>query len=251
MIRRHPISRVVLGAMDACRSNCRGVCLAEVMISLTAGAIVMAASLETFNVLHAETVRQQRSLAQQQDLRIGLEVFEQEVRLASPDSIATATSGEFQFLANVNAQATLTTAAVLPGQTFVAVQDGTGWTEGKRVMLCGLHGCEEHRLSRAGQRLQLTLAEPVEMAFPAGASVEVRNRVAYYQKPDGKGMVRLMRMVDGGASVLIGELDDLRLSYWTKGGRATSLSSDVNRVVIEITPHHSTKRLVGEVSLRS
>lgn len=240
-----------LGMMRAGLSDNCGICLAELMISLTAGAIVMAASLETFNVLQAQTVRQQRSLSQQQDCRVGLEVFEQEVRLASADSIVAAASEEFQFLANVNAQRTTTTSAALAGQTSLAVQDGSGWGEGKRVTLCGPQGCEVHRLSRPGQRYQLALAEPVGLTFSAGASVEVTNRVVYYSRRDDKGTLRLMRMVDGGASVLVGELEDLHFSYWDKRGHAASLPSEVNRVVIAITPNHSIKPLVREVSLRS
>lgn len=250
---KRPISMFseFLGMMNARIADRRGVCLTELMLSLTAGAIVMAASLETFNVLHAQTIKQQRSLSQQQDCRVGLEVFEQEVRLASADSIVTAASDEFQFLANVNGQATITTSAILPGQSVIPVKDGIGWGEGKRVTLCGQQGCEAHRLSRSGQRSQLVFAEPVGGMFPTGASVEVTNRVVYYQRRDGKGLLRLMRMVDGGASLLIGDLGDLRFSYWAKDGRPASVLSEINRVVIEIRPDQSTKRLVREASLRS
>lgn len=108
-----------------------------------------------------------------------------------------------------------------------------------------------HRLSRAGQRYQLALAEPVGLAFPAGASVEVRNRVIYYTKRDEKGAMKLMRMVDGGANVLIGELGNARFSYRDERGRTTSLPSQVKRVVVEIEPSFSAHKVVREVSLRS
>lgn len=232
-------------------SNARGVCLTELMLSLTTGAIVLAASLETFNVLQAQAVQQQRSLAHQQDLRVGLEVFEQEVRLATADSIVTASPDQFFFLANISGQRTTTTSAVTAGQTILPVQDGSGWGEGKIVMLCGPQGCEAHRLSRDGQRRQLTLTEPIGMTLPAGASIEVTNRVVYYAKPDESGVTRLMRMVDGGASALAGELEDVRFSYWDERDRATQIPSLMKRVVVEMKSRRSAFTTIREVSLRS
>lgn len=212
---------------------------------------MLAAALDAFNVVQTRAATQYRTLAHQQDLRLGLEVFEQEVRLAAADSIVTAAPDEFLFLANINAQRTATTSAVVPGQSVLAVQDGSGWGEGKTVSLCGRQACEVHRLSRAGQRSQLTLAEPVGLTLPSGASVEVRNRVVYYTKRDEKGALRLMRMVDGGANALIGELEDVRFSYRDERGRVASLPSLVRRVIVEIEPSHSAHRVVREVSLRS
>lgn len=232
-------------------SGTQGVCLIELMVSLATGAIVLAAALNTFNVVQTRAATQYRGLAHQQELRLGLEVFEQEVRLAMADSIVTAAPDEFLFLANVNAQRTATASDVVPGQSVLAVQDGSGWGEGKTVTVCGHQVCEVHRLSRAGQRYQLALAEPVESAFPAGASVEVRNRVVYYTKRDEKGALRLMRMVDGGANVLIGDLGNARFYYRDERGRATSLPSHVKRVVVEIELSGSVRRIVREVSLRS
>ncbi|MBI3356644.1 MAG: hypothetical protein HY038_07745 [Nitrospirae bacterium] len=232
-------------------SDMRGVCLTELMVSLATGAIVLAVTLDTVNVVQTRAAQQHRALAQQQDLRLGLEVFEQEARLAVTDSIVTATPDEFLFLANVGAQRTVTTAAVGPGQSVLAVQDGSGWGEGKTVVLCGQQACEAHRLSRAGQRYQLALAEPVGLSLPSGASVEVRNRVVYYTKRAEKRTLRLMRMVDGGANVLIGELKDVRFSYRDERGGLTHLPSQVKRVVVEIESSHSAHRIVREVSLRS
>ncbi|TKS58884.1 MAG: hypothetical protein EWM72_02536 [Nitrospira sp.] len=231
--------------------NMRGVCLTELMVSLATGAIVLAAALDTFNVVQTRAAKQHRALAHQQDLRLGLEVFEQEARLAVADSIVTASPDTFLFLANVNAQRTTTTSAVVPGQSVLAVQDGSGWGEGKSVTLCGQQACEEHLLSRAGQRYQLVLAEPVGLSLPAGASVEVRNRVVYYTKRDEKGALRLMRMVDGGANVLIGELEDAHFSYRDERGYLTHLPSQVKRVVVEIEQTYSGRRVMREVSLRS
>jgi len=221
------------------------------MVSLATGAIVLAAALDTFNVIHAHALQQQRTVAHQQDLRMGLEVFEQETRLAVSDSIVTASPDEFLFLANISSLQTTTTSAVMAGQSILAVQDGSGWGDGKTVRLCGAQACETHRLSVTGQQHQLTLNEPVTMTLLAGASVEVSNRVSYYGKRDEQGSLRLMRMVDGGASVLIGELEGVRFSYWDEGGRPTDIPFRITRVAIELTTGDAFRKIRREISLRS
>lgn len=229
----------------------RGVCLTELMVSLTAGVVVLAAALNAFNVAQAHASKQQKDLRHQQDLRLGLEVFEQEVRLAVAESIVSTTPDEFRFHANISAHRTMTTGPIVPGQSVIAVQDGSGWSEGKTIIICDQRTCEAHRLSRSGQRYQLTLTEPVALSFPAGASVEVNNSVGYYAKRDENGMVKLMRMVDGGANTLIGDLKDLHFSYWDEHGHVTQQPSLVKRVVLEIELNHSPHRMMREVSLRS
>jgi hypothetical protein len=191
------------------------------------------------------------TLAQRQDVRLGLEVFEQEVRLATADSIISATQDTVSFFANIHAQYTNTTATVMPGQSILPVLDGSGWGEGKTVALCGRLLCEMHRLSRAGQRYQLTLAEPVASTFPAGASVEIRNRVVYYTKEDEEGALRVMRMVDGGANAVIGELETVMFSYRDKRGRVTSTPSEVAHVMVEIKPKYTSRRETVGVAFRS
>lgn len=229
----------------------RGVCLTELMVSLTAGVIVLAAALNVFNVAQVHASKQQKDLRHQQDLRLGLEVFEQEARLAVAESILSATPDEFRFHANISAHRTITTGSVVPGQSVIMVQDGSGWSEGKTVIICGQQACEAHRLSRSGQHYQLTLTEPVALSFPAGASVEVNNRVGYYTKRNENGTVKLMRVVDGGANTLIGDLEDLHFSYWDEHGHVTQQPSLVKRVVLEIESNHSLHRMMREVSLRS
>lgn len=228
-----------------------GVCLTEVMIGLAAGTIVLAATLGTFDTINHHVIDRQRVLAYEQDLRLGLEVFEQEVRLAEAETITSATSDEFQFVANLSNQRTSTIGTVMPGQTVLAVQDGSGWGSGKTVLLCGPHGCETHHLARAGQRNQLVLEEPSGSMFPTGASLDVRNRVRYYTKRDESGTLRLMRMVDGGASTLIGGIGDIRLSYRDISGRATWVPARIKRVVVEILSGRQARRSVHEISLRS
>jgi hypothetical protein len=221
------------------------------MVSLTAGVIVLAAALNAFNVAQVHASKQQKNLRHQQDLRLGLEVFEQEARLAVAESIVSTTSDAFRFHANINAHRTMTTGPVMPGQSVIPVQDGRGWSEGKTVIICGQQACENHRLSRSGQHYQLTLTESVASSFPAGAFLEVNNRVGYYTKRNENGTVKLMRVVDGGANTLIGDLDDLHFSYWDEHGHVTQQPSLVKRVVLEIESHHFLHRMMREVSLRS
>ena len=232
-------------------SDVRGFCLSELMISLAAGAIVLATALTTMNVVQSHMGQQERTLSHQQDLRLGLEVFEQEVRLASADSIGMAGSNEFRFRANLNAQRTVTTTTAMPGQSLISIENGSGWGEGKVVILCGRQTCETHRLARTGQRYQLTFTEPVGTAFPSGSSVEVSNQVAYYVKSDERGIHQLMRMVDGGASMLIGNLESLHLSYRDENGHITQQSSQVKRVVLTIGSSRVLHKMVREVGLRS
>lgn len=230
----------------------QGVCLTELMLSLTTGAIVLAAALDTFNLVHRQTVDRHRTVANQQDFRLGLEVFEQEARLATAESIVTASADEFVFTANINAQYTTTTATVMPGQFLLSVEDGTGWGAGKNVMLCSTTACEPHRLSRSGQRHQLSLYEPIGQIFPAGTSIEVMNRVAYYTKRDDRrDLVTLMRMVDGGASTLMEGLDFVQFHYLDDLGASMSTLGRMKRVVLKVKASHSSLPVVKEVSLRS
>lgn len=228
-----------------------GLCLSELMISLAIGAAVLATALSTLNIVQTHAGKQHRMLNHQQDLRLGLEVFEQEVRLTTADTIVTAAPNEFLFHANLGDHRTITTADVLPGSTVLPVQDGSEWGEGKMISVCGRHMCESHRLARPGQRYQLTLGEPVGMSFPKGASVQVNNRVKYYVKGNEDGTSNLMRMIDGGASVLIGELGDLQFSYWNDMGQETTQASHVKRVVLVIHSSQPLHRMVREVSIRS
>lgn len=241
--RRQPWGRIL--------SDCDGVCLSELMISLAIGAAVLATALSTLNIVQTHAGKHHRTLNHQQDLRVGLEVFEQEIRLATADAIETAAPKEFLFRANLADHRTTTTAEVSPGTSVLPVVDGRAWGEGKTVQLCGRHVCESHRLARPGQRYQLTLVEPVGTVFPEGAVLQVINRVKYYVKRNQSGTSNLMRMVDGGASVLIGELGDLELSYWNDMGQETTQPSQVRRVVLEIHSSHPLHRMVREVSIRS
>ncbi len=228
-----------------------GVCLSELMVALAIGTLVLAGSLEAFNIVQAQAVRQQRIMAAQQEMRLGLEVFEQEVRMASSSTIAIARSDRFEFSANIHGLRTVTTSPVAAGQTVLPVQNGSGWEAGKTVVLCGMSGCESHRLGSPGQRSQLLLSGPVGGAYPAGASVEVRNRVTYYTRVDDRDRMQLMRQIDGGAGVLIGDLQSVRLSYWDEWGQAGAGIGRIIRVAVELMPVVGNLTIVRDVTVRS
>jgi hypothetical protein len=219
------------------------------MIGMAIAFVVFAASLELFTLGHRAVGANNHRIAQQQDLRLGLEVFEQEVRLATAETILAIREDAVEFLANIHGNWTTTTAVITPGQSVLPVVEGRGWERGKLVRLCKPRVCETHRLLSDGRRNQLTLERAVETEFPAGSSLEMHNRVIYYKRAGESA--RLMRMVDGGAGVLIADLKAVRFSYWDRKGRRTNSPSHVARMVLEIEPSYSGRSEQREVALRS
>ena len=73
----------------------------ELMLAMAAGLIVLGATLQTLSYFQQQFMRQQREVAQQQDLRLGLEVLEQELRLAGSGSLTTAAADAVEFSANL------------------------------------------------------------------------------------------------------------------------------------------------------
>lgn len=230
-------------------SNPNGLCLTELMIGMAAALLVLAACLEVLYLGQKAVGAGSQKIAQQQDRRLGLEVFEQEVRLATRESLLVIGRDTVEFWANIHARHTNITASVEQGQTALPVLDGRNWERGKFVKLCGEQRCETHRLARDGQRNQLLLESPVRISYPVGASVEMQNRVSYYTRAGGS--VRLMRMVDGGAGALIADLKAVRFFYRDQRGLATNDPSAVARVMIEIEPADSSRVERRTVALRS
>lgn len=136
-------------------------------------------------------------------------------------------------------------------QTTLAVDDGRGWPDRKLVQICWNEQCQHYTLARAGQRNLLTLVEPIAYAIPAGASVSVMNRLRYYSRTDERGSLRLLRQIDGGASVLIGNIEGVTLSYWNEQGMRTTHPALVRRIIIEISLPNRAVRETREISLRT
>jgi len=231
--------------------NMHGMCLAELVISMAVATLVLGGLFEVLHLAQTSVGTKQRSIAQQQDLRLGLELFEQELRLATTESFVAATSHRVEFFANLHALQTNTSAPVLPGQSVLPVEDGSGWGKGKTVAICTNKRCEPHRLAAVGEKNQLILEEPVNETFPPGASVELTNRVVYYTKPNEKGAMSVMRMVDGGANVLIGDLDGVTFAYRDTRGNMVDVPSKIARVLIDLMPRNTLKGDARSVAIRS
>jgi hypothetical protein len=228
-----------------------GTSLTELMLAMAAGLVVLGATLQALSYFQQQFMRQQRDVAQQQDLRLGLEVLEQELRLAGSGSLTTAATDSVEFSANLQGLSTTVTAAAAIGQTALSVEDGRGWDDRKTIVACWAEHCETLALARDGQRRLLTVTQPLTGAIPSGASVSLLNRVRYYSRRDDQGVLRLLRQVDGGASVLVGDIREARFSYWDENGQAVTQPALVKLVVVEVMMSDQGLRAVREISLRT
>lgn len=228
-----------------------GTSLVELMFAMAAGLVVLGATLQALSYFQQQFMRQQREVAQQQDLRLGLEVLEQELRLAGPGSLTTADSDSVEFSANLQGLSTTITAAAAIGQTALSVEDGRGWDDRKTIVACWAERCETLALARDGQRRLLTVTQPLTVLIPSGSSVVLLNRVRYYSRHDDQGVLRLLRQVDGGASVLVGDIRAARFSYWDGSGQAVTQPALVRRVVVEVMVSDQGMRAVRDISLRT
>jgi hypothetical protein len=225
--------------------------LAELMFAMAAGLIVLGATLQALSYFQHRFIRQQHEIAQQQDLRLGLEVLEQELRLAGSGSLTIVASDAVEFSANLQGLTTTVTAGASIGQTALSVEDGRGWDDKKTIVACWAERCETLTLARDGQRYLLTVTQPLPSAIPAGAFVFLLNRVRYYSRRDDQGVLRLLRQVDGGASVLVRDIREARFSYWDENGQAVTQPALVKLVVVEVMMSDRGIRAVREISLRT
>jgi type II secretory pathway pseudopilin PulG len=228
-----------------------GTSLIELMCALAAGLVIFAATLQSLSYFQQQFKRQQREVAQQQDLRLGLEVLEQELRLAGSGSLTKADSDSVEFWANLQGLSTTVTEAAAVGQTALSVDDGRGWDDRKTIVACWAEHCETLALARDGQRRLLTVTQPLTRAIPFGAFVFLLNRVHYYSRHDDQGVLRLLRQVDGGASVLVGDIREARFSYWDENGQAAIQPALVRLVVVEVMMSDQGIRTVRGISLRT
>jgi prepilin-type N-terminal cleavage/methylation domain-containing protein len=228
----------------------RGFSLVEVMAAMAAGLVVLVAASQSVLYFQREFVRQHEQIVQQQDVRLGLELFEQELRLAGWGSLSVVRPDAVEFTANVSGLMTNVIAPAVAGQTTLTVEDGRGWPENKLVRACWNDQCEAFTLARAGMRNLLALVEPALRPIPSGASVMVINRLRYYSRPDEHGIVRWLRQIDGGASVIASDIERLTLSYWDAQGRRTEHPHSVRRILVEIALRGGVVMETREIGLR-
>jgi len=228
-----------------------GFSLIEVLAAMAAGLVILGAGLQSVVYFQREFARQHGHVIQEQDVRLGLELFAEELRLVSSGSLLVVASDVIEFTANINNLSTNVTAPVAPGQTTVTVDDGRGWPDGKVVRVCWNDQCEDFTLARAGQRNLLTFVEPASRPIPSGASAMVMNRVRYYSRPGERGILRWLRQVDGGASVITGNIAAFTVRYWDAQGRPVTRPEQVRRIQAEISLPGRTVTQTREITLRT
>jgi hypothetical protein len=237
--------------------NCAGICLAEALIATAAGIVVLSASIQALKHFDRRLGAQQEAIARHQDLRIGLKVLEDELRLAATGAGASGTpllkteTGELVFLANLAGFSTSMTQPISPGQQQLSVGDGAGWPKNKRVVVCSEERCAESRLARDGQEKTLSLTTALGQAFPIGSTVVVSNQVRYYLGKDSRGKSVLMRQVDGGTNPLIGDVAWFRLHYLDRDGRPTQDANRVTRLQVELAVGNGRPLIKSEIGLRA
>jgi hypothetical protein len=228
----------------------KGFSLVEVIAATAAGLVLLGAAFQALLYFQREFARQHEQLVQQQDVRLALELFEQELRLSDAGSFSILSPDTVEFTANVSGLMTNVTAPAAAGQTTLAVEDGRGWPDHKLVRVGWSDQWERFTLGRAGQRSLLTLVEPAPRSIPSGASVTVMNRIRYYSRPDERGILRWLRQIDGGASVIAGNIARLTLRYWDVQGRPTTDPDSVRSLVVEIALPGRAVMETREISLR-
>lgn len=243
------------------RFNDSGICLAEAMIAMAAGAVVLSATIQALNHFERRLWSQHDTVAQHQDVRIGVNVMESELRLAGTGAALLGTVAgtavlkagpqEIQFLANLDGVTTTLIEPAFPGQYRLAVSNGSNWTKGKRIVICGSQHCAENHLARDGRRTELNLTAPLDQTFPAGSAALVSNAVRYYLGKDGRGRPTVMRQVDGGSNPLIGDVATFRLRYLDKDGRPTQDIRRITRVRLELAVGDGRRIFTSEVGLRA
>ena len=230
-------------------TNESGFSLIEVIAAMAAGLVVLGAALQALLYFQREFARQHIQIVQQEDVRLGLDLFEQELRVAGSGSLSLVGPDTVEFQANVSGLMTNVTTPAAVGQTALAVEDGRGWPDHKFVRVCWNDLCEQFTLARAGQRNLLTFVEPAPRPIPSGASVIVINRLRYYSRPDEDGTLRWLRQVDGGASVIAGNISRFTLQFWDMKGRPTTDPASVRRLMVEIALPGRTVTETREISL--
>lgn len=138
--------------------------------------------------------------------------------------------------------------------TIEPFERGFGTTVGnsiRRILLSSLEGAAVSSVKIAGQRNRIVLAQPLTDAFPAGTDISVLNRVRYYVLPNQAGTVRLMRMVDGGANALIGNLKAARFSYFARSGAPAIDPASVALVRIEAESDATHLSVTKDIAIRS
>src|SRR5512132_1978370 len=94
-----------------------GTGLIELMGAMVTGLIILGATLHCLSYFRQDFVRLHQHLTQQQDVRLGLELLEQELHLAGDKPFTIVRPDTVEFSANINGLITHVTATATSGQT--------------------------------------------------------------------------------------------------------------------------------------
>ena len=217
-----------------------GFSLVETMIAATLGALVLSAALDMFVSHHHHYRKQQTKAELQQDIRGGVHLLASELRLAGTGTLrghpplTLLTGEEIAFEANVNDVRGVLVKGVVAGQGWLQVSARSGWIKGKRVVVCGSSGCEDHVLARDSSSGQLALSVPLARDYPIGSPVEIVNRVRYYLSRRDPENAKLMREVDNGANPLVEHVEGLLFSYITADGGPAGREDEIKLIRLHL-----------------
>ena len=229
----------------------------ELLIALTVSSVGISAAVHMFAGYGLRLTSQHSTMTSNQELRIGLDVFSSEMRLAGAGLLGgespflTSEQDEIEFFANLSGATTTLTQAAAVGQQELPVEAGAGWAKGKHVLLCTAVHCIWNRLAADGRKQALLLATPTAEQLPTSSAVFLLNRVRYYLKQQEDGTRRVMREVDGGASTLLADVASFQLQYVNKEGRVTSDSREVVRVRVTVEMSQKNSKLTREIAIRT
>jgi hypothetical protein len=232
-----------------------GVCLVEMLIATTAGIVVLSAALQSLEHFQTRLWKQIEAMDRQQEVRIGLKIFTDELRLAGTGAgpiqpaLTKCEPQEIEFFANLDAHSTTLSQSVAAGEKGLVVFDGFEWPKGKRILVCDEEGCREGRLGRTGQKNLLTMVEPLGEAIPSGRVVFISNTIRYYLGKNRIGTPSLIREVDGGANALIADVTGFHVAYSDRHGNVTHQPERIARVHVELAVANG-QTIRTEVGLR-
>src|SRR5207244_1251626 len=144
------------------------------------------------------------------------------------------TGEEIACEANVNDVRGVLVKGVVAGQSWLQVSAPSGWIKGKRVMVCGSSGCEDHVWARDRSSGRFALSGPLARDYPIGSPVEIVNRVRYYLSRRDPENAKLMREVDNGANPLVEHVEGLFFSYITADGGPAGREDEIKLIRLHL-----------------
>ncbi len=239
------------------RLGSAGGSLIELLVALAISTVGISAAIQAFAGYGHRLGQQHGAMIENQELRLGMDVLCSELRLAAgalfsgEASFLKADADEVEFYANLSGFTTMLTQNADAGRQDLSVEDGADWPKGKQVVMCTATHCAWNQLASDGRKHTLTLAMPPAEPFQARSAVFLLNRVRYYVKPQGDGMVRLMRDVDGGTSTLLSDVRRVHLRYFNRHGGVTEDVREMVRVQATIEVGTQGATLSREIAIRT